>query len=38
MSPPVIIGHEFTGDVIEVGKNVKRLKPGDFVPIERGQR
>ena len=34
MKPPVIIGHEFAGEVIEVGKNVKKLRPGDLVSIE----
>ncbi len=34
MNPPVIIGHEFTGEVIEKGKRVKRLRPGDLVSIE----
>lgn len=31
---PVITGHEFCGDVIEVGKDVKRVKPGDYVSAE----
>ncbi len=31
---PVIIGHEFSGKVVEVGKNVKDLKPGDPVTCE----
>jgi threonine dehydrogenase-like Zn-dependent dehydrogenase len=26
-----IMGHEFTGDVIEVGNEVKTVKPGDNV-------
>jgi len=34
MNPPVIIGHEFTGEVLEVGKGAKRLRPGDLVSIE----
>lgn len=31
---PIITGHEFSGEVIEIGKNVKRLKVGDLVGIE----
>ncbi|NQT60868.1 MAG: alcohol dehydrogenase catalytic domain-containing protein [Bacteroidetes bacterium] len=31
---PIITGHEFSGEVVEVGKNVKRLKVGDLVGIE----
>src|SRR5258706_3006473 len=26
---PLILGHEFAGEVVEVGKNVTRFKPGD---------
>lgn len=33
---PMIIGHEASGTVVEVGKNVKDLKPGDAVAIEPG--
>lgn len=29
-----IIGHEFFGEVKQVGKNVKDIKPGDFVACE----
>lgn len=32
--PPVILGHEFTGSVAEVGKNCKVLKTGDRVVAE----
>jgi L-iditol 2-dehydrogenase len=32
--PPVIIGHEFCGTVVETGKGVRRFKPGDRVTAE----
>ncbi len=28
---PVVLGHEFSGDVVETGKNVKNIKVGDTV-------
>ena len=31
---PLILGHEFTGDVIESGSQVRDFKPGDRVVIE----
>jgi threonine 3-dehydrogenase len=31
---PLVQGHELCGDVVEVGKDVTRLKPGDFVSAE----
>ena len=31
---PMIFGHEFCGEVVEVGKNAKRLKKGDLVAVE----
>jgi len=34
IKPPVIIGHEFAGEVLETGKNTKKLRPGDLVSIE----
>lgn len=32
--PPVILGHEFAGTVIEVGKAERDLRPGDAVAID----
>lgn len=31
--PGTILGHEFTGEVIEVGRAVKKVKPGDRVAV-----
>ncbi|WP_044747642.1 zinc-binding dehydrogenase [Bacillus alveayuensis] len=31
---PVILGHEFSGEIIEVGENVTEFKPGDRVTSE----
>jgi threonine dehydrogenase-like Zn-dependent dehydrogenase len=31
---PVVIGHEFSGEVVEVGKQVHDLRPGDLVTVE----
>ena len=31
---PVIIGHEFSGEVVEVGSEVRDLRPGDMVTSE----
>ena len=31
---PVVIGHEFSGQVVEVGADVKDLRPGDLVTVE----
>lgn len=30
---PVVMGHEFSGEIAEVGKNVKTLKPGQRVTV-----
>src|SRR5581483_5371848 len=32
--PPIIIGHEFCGDVVEIGAQVTDVKIGDFVSAE----
>lgn len=32
--PPVIIGHEVSGEIVKVGKDVTALKPGDRVTVE----
>lgn len=34
IKPPMIFGHEFCGEVVEVGPNVKRIKVGDRVAAE----
>jgi threonine dehydrogenase-like Zn-dependent dehydrogenase len=34
---PQILGHEFAGEVIEVGRGVKDLKPGDRVLCDQGR-
>jgi threonine 3-dehydrogenase len=31
---PVIVGHEFCGEVVEVGKSVRRVQVGDYVSAE----
>jgi threonine dehydrogenase-like Zn-dependent dehydrogenase len=31
---PTILGHEFSGKVVEIGKEVTLLKPGDMVTVE----
>ncbi|MCK4260446.1 MAG: 2,3-butanediol dehydrogenase [Halanaerobiales bacterium] len=33
-SAPVILGHEFSGEVVEVGKKVTKVKAGDSVIVE----
>jgi threonine 3-dehydrogenase len=32
--PPLVVGHEFVGHVVEVGSNVYELEPGDLVSGE----
>ena len=34
---PVVLGHEFAGEVVEVGKAVKQVKLGDLVAVEQCQ-
>jgi threonine 3-dehydrogenase len=34
IQPPLVIGHEFVGDVVEVGSNVYDFQPGDLVSGE----
>jgi threonine 3-dehydrogenase len=34
IAPPLIIGHEFVGEVVEVGSNVNDFGPGDLVSGE----
>ena len=32
--PPVVLGHEFSGVVVKVGTDVKKVKPGDHVTVD----
>jgi threonine 3-dehydrogenase len=34
LKPPLIIGHEFVGRIVEIGNNVDDFKPGDVVTVE----
>ena len=34
IKPPMVIGHEFVGEIVEVGANVQGFKPGDLVDGE----
>lgn len=36
VKPPFILGHECSGEVVEVGSQVKSLRPGDRVTMEPG--
>lgn len=31
---PLVIGHEFSGEVVEIGRNVRNVKVGDMVVVE----
>lgn len=37
VEPPFVLGHEASGIVVETGKNVESLKPGDRVALEPGK-
>ncbi len=37
VNPPFVLGHEPAGTVVEAGKNVTHLKPGDRVALEPGK-
>ena len=34
IKPPLVIGHEFVGEIVEVGANVSDFRPGDLVSGE----
>ncbi len=34
IEPPIITGHEFCGDIVEIGRDVTQVKVGDFVSAE----
>ncbi len=34
MKPPKTLGHEFAGEIVEVGKEVKAFKPGDYATAD----
>jgi threonine 3-dehydrogenase len=34
IQPPLVVGHEFVGDIVEVGSNVNDFNPGDLVSGE----
>jgi L-iditol 2-dehydrogenase len=36
VKPPFILGHEYSGTIVETGKNVKNIKTGDRVALEPG--
>ena len=34
VNPPVVLGHEYSGEVVKVGEGVTALKPGDHVTVD----
>ena len=34
VNPPVVLGHEYSGEVVEVGEGVTALEPGDHVTVD----
>jgi threonine 3-dehydrogenase len=34
ITPPLVVGHEFVGEIVEIGSNVSSVKPGDLVSGE----
>ncbi len=34
VNPPVVLGHEYAGEIVEVGEDVTALKPGDHVTVD----
>jgi len=34
VSPPVILGHEYSGEIVETGRAVSAVKPGDKVTVD----
>ena len=34
ITPPLVVGHEFVGEIVEVGSNVNDFRPGDIVSGE----
>jgi 2-desacetyl-2-hydroxyethyl bacteriochlorophyllide A dehydrogenase len=33
-SPPLVLGHEISGEIVEIGKNVGRIRNGDRVTVD----
>lgn len=34
VNPPVVLGHEYAGEIVEVGEGVTKLSPGDHVTVD----
>ena len=34
VTPPVVLGHEYAGEVVEVGEGVTTCRPGDHVTVD----